>query len=84
MHNAATQHGGDSGSAGRANAASSSTITPIVARPEPGTDDDDMDTDEPCTTPKRAKTAPTQGGPDPNPSVDHDEPVSDDDDVAQR
>ena len=70
-------------------------MTPVVARPEPRTNDDEIDIEELCTTPsKRAKTIvglcvggmddvfdPTPGGLGPNPSVNFDELVRDDDDV---
>ena len=51
------QQGSRSGSAAPDAAGFQLHMSPVVARPEPGTKDDDMDTEEPCTTrSKRAKT----------------------------
>ena len=49
----AMQYENTNGFAGPAGAASSSTMTPVVAMPKPGTNDEEMDTGEPCKTPSQ-------------------------------
>ena len=73
----AIQHGGSSRSAGQVDAGSSSTATRAATRPEPGTHDDEMDTEEPCATHERRVR--TDLGP--NSSADLDEAASENDDV---